>query len=121
MHPTAPAALPMTSSPRPAAFLCRRFTPAVEAAMHERYALTVNEDDAILPSAAIAERAQGCSLLFVTATETIDAATIARLAPALRCIAGATKGLRGLGTRFFSGGFMRRRAPAQGRGVRRAP
>lgn len=33
---------------RPRAFLCRRFTPAVEAALAERFELVVNEDDSIL-------------------------------------------------------------------------
>jgi glyoxylate reductase len=82
----------MTLPDRPRAFLCRRFTPAVEAALHERFALTVNDDDTILPSAEIARRAAGCSVLFVSATEAIDADTIARLAPALRTIATLSVG-----------------------------
>lgn len=82
----------MTLSPRPRAFLCRRFTPAVESALQERFALQLNEDDAILPSAEIARRAEGCALLFVSATEAIDAATIAQLAPTLRVIATLSVG-----------------------------
>lgn len=82
----------MNLPPRPRAFLFRRFTPAVEAALRERFALAVNEDDAILPSAEIARRAAGCELLFVSATEAIDAATIAQLAPTLRVIATLSVG-----------------------------
>lgn len=82
----------MTPSLRPRAFLCRRFTPAVEAALRERFALQVNDDDAILPSAQIARRAEGCELLFVSATEAVDAATIAQLAPTLRVIATLSVG-----------------------------
>lgn len=82
----------MTLSPRPRAFLCRRFTPAVESALRERFALQLNDDDSILPSAEIARRAQGCELLFVSATEAVDAATIAQLAPTLRVIATLSVG-----------------------------
>ncbi|HEY9222561.1 MAG TPA: D-glycerate dehydrogenase [Variovorax sp.] len=82
----------MTLSPRPRAFLCRRFTPAVESALRERFALQVNDDDSILPSAEIARRAEGSELLFVSATEAVDAATIAQLAPTLRVIATLSVG-----------------------------
>lgn len=82
----------MTLPPRPRAFLCRRFTPAVESALRERFALQVNDDDSILPSADIARRAQGCELLFVSATEAVNAATIAQLAPTLRVIATLSVG-----------------------------
>jgi lactate dehydrogenase-like 2-hydroxyacid dehydrogenase len=82
----------MTDVPRPSAFLCRRFTPAVEAALHERFALRVNADDSILPPAAIAEQARGAELLFVSATETVDAATLASLAPTLRAVATLSVG-----------------------------
>lgn len=82
----------MTLSPRPRAFLCRRFTPAVESALRERFALQVSDDDSILPSADIARRAEGCELLFVSATEAVDAATIVQLAPTLRVIATLSVG-----------------------------
>ena len=82
----------MLLSPRAPAFLCRRFTPAVEAALHERFALLVNEGDEILPAEVIARRAQGCEVLFVSATEAVDAATIAQLAPTLRAIATLSVG-----------------------------
>lgn len=86
--PPSPPFLP----PRPSAFLCRRFTPAVEAALHERFALRVNEDDSILAPAEIARRAAGCSILLVTATETVDAGVLAALAPALRVVATLSVG-----------------------------
>jgi glyoxylate reductase len=87
----------MTSSPlslpvRPRAFLCRRFTPAVEAMLRERFVLQVNEDDSILGAAAIAGRAAGCDVLLVTATEPVDASVFAALAPALRIVATLSVG-----------------------------
>lgn len=82
----------MTLSPRPRAFLCRRFTPAVESALRARFALQVNDDDTILAPAEIVRRAQGCEVLFVSATEAVDAAAIAQLTPALRVIATLSVG-----------------------------
>jgi lactate dehydrogenase-like 2-hydroxyacid dehydrogenase len=82
----------MTPDDRPRAFLCRRFTPAVETALHARFVLQMNEDDAILPSAEIARRAHGSEVLFVSATEAVDAAVIAQLAPTLRTIATLSVG-----------------------------
>ena len=82
----------MTSTDRPRAFLCRRFTAPVEAELHRRFALQLNEDDSILASTEIARRAHGCELLFVSATELIDAATIRALSPTLRVIATLSVG-----------------------------
>lgn len=77
---------------RPRAFLCRRFTPAVEAALHERFLLELNEDDSILLPAQIAARAQGCEVLFVSATESVTAEVVAALAPTLRIVATLSVG-----------------------------
>ena len=73
-------------SAKPRAFLCRRFTPAVEAALRERYELEVNEDDSILAPAQIVERAREAEVLFVTATELLRAEAMAQL-PRLRAVA----------------------------------
>ncbi|QHJ00882.1 D-glycerate dehydrogenase [Xylophilus rhododendri] len=73
------------------AYLCRRLTPAIEAALHERFELAVNEDDSILPPADIVQRARGAELLFVTATESLRAETLAQL-PGLRTIATLSVG-----------------------------
>lgn len=94
----------------PRAYLCRRFTPAIEAALRERFELTVNEDDGILPPDAMARAARDAEVLFLTATETLRAATLAQL-PALRvaatlsvghdhidCDAAAAAGVRVLNT-----------------------
>lgn len=78
-------------SAKPRAFLCRRFTPAVEAALRERYELEVNEDDSILLPAQIVERAREAEVLFVTATESLRADTIAQL-PRLRAVATLSVG-----------------------------
>lgn len=77
---------------RPRAFLCRRFTPAVEAALAERFELVVNEDDSILSAAQISARAQGCHLLFVTATEPVTAEVMAALSPTLSVVATLSVG-----------------------------
>lgn len=81
-----------TLPPRPRAFLCRRFTPAVEALLHARFLLAINEDDAILSASAIAGRAAGCDILLVTATEPVDASVFAALAPSLRIVATLSVG-----------------------------
>lgn len=60
--------------------------------MHQRFALRVNEDDSILSAGTLVERARGAELLFVTATESVDAAAIAALAPDLRIIATLSVG-----------------------------
>lgn len=76
----------MTTDTRPKAFLCRRMTPSVEAGMHEHFALTLNEDDSILSPEQIVARAGGSRVLFVTATERIDADVIGQLSPDLAAI-----------------------------------
>jgi glyoxylate reductase len=78
-------------SARPGAFLCRRFTPRAEEALRERFALTVNDDDSILSPSQIAARARGSEVLFVTATESLRADTLAQL-PRLRTIATLSVG-----------------------------
>ena len=81
----------MPGTPRPRAFLCRRFTPTVEAALAERFTLDINADDAILPPADIVRRAQAAEVVFATATESLRAGTLAQL-PALRTIATLSVG-----------------------------
>lgn len=84
----------MTASPpsaRPRAFLCRRFTPAVEAALRERFELDLNEDDSILAPSDMVRRAQQAQVLFVTATESVRADAFARL-PQLRAVATLSVG-----------------------------
>lgn len=60
--------------------------------MRERYALVINEEDAILSSDEIARRAKGASVLFVTATERVDAQVIRRLSPELKAVATLSVG-----------------------------
>jgi len=74
------------------AFLCRRYTPAVEQALRERFQVEVNVDDSILPPQEIARRARGKSVLFVSATEEVNADVIAQLNPDLRVIATLSVG-----------------------------
>lgn len=82
---------PRAGTDRPSAFLCRRFTPGVEAVLRERFALTTNEGDGILAPSQITARARDAEVLFVTATESLRADTLAQL-PRLRIIATLSVG-----------------------------
>ena len=82
----------MSIVPQKRAYLCRRLTEPVEAALHERFALEVNAGDRILPAAVIAREARGAEVLFVTATERIDATVLAALAPTLAIVATLSVG-----------------------------
>lgn len=82
----------MISTKQMTAFLCRRFTPTTEAKIAKRYKVIINEDDSILSSNALIRRAQGVEVLFVTATERINAAVINSLSPRLKAIATLSVG-----------------------------
>jgi len=81
-----------SSATKPKAYLCRRFTDNVEEALRARYELRVNQDDGILPPEDIAQLAQGSQVLFVSATEQINASVLRRLAPTLRYVATLSVG-----------------------------
>ncbi len=88
-----PAAMSTTSAIlTEQAYLCRRFTLAVEAELGRRYALCLNADDAILAPAQIAEQAEGANVLFVTATEIVDVSLMRALRPTLHTIATLSVG-----------------------------
>jgi glyoxylate reductase len=74
------------------AFLCRRFSSVIEQELGKRFTLVVNEDDSILTSADIARRAEGSSVLFVTATEAVNATVMHALKPTLKAIATLSVG-----------------------------
>lgn len=76
----------------PKAYLCRRFPASIEAALRERFALAVNESDAILPPDELVRRAAGSQTLFVTATETVNAHVLRALSPQLRYVATLSVG-----------------------------
>lgn len=82
----------MTSPTKPRAYLCRRFTESVEAAMRARYALQVNEHDSILSPQEIIHAAQGAQVLFASATEQINEEVLRRLSPTLRYVATLSVG-----------------------------
>lgn len=82
----------MTTYTRPQAFLCRRFTAAIEAELQQRFDVFRNEQDSVLTPEQIIERAQGCNVLFVTATESVSAEVIRALAPRLGIIATLSVG-----------------------------
>lgn len=74
------------------AFLCRRFTPPIETELRRRFDLEINEDDTVLNASEIARRAEGAEVLFVTATETVNADVIRKLQPRLKTIATLSVG-----------------------------
>jgi len=82
----------MDAPPLPQAFLSRRFPAPTETQLKARYCLRVNTDDSILKPDAIAERAKGASVLFVTATEQVDETLIKALSPSLKAIATLSVG-----------------------------
>ncbi|RTZ41507.1 D-glycerate dehydrogenase [Candidimonas sp. SYP-B2681] len=80
------------SSPKPRAFLCRRFTESVEAALRKRYDLRINENDSILSPDDIVKSAQGSQVLFASATEQINESVLRQLSPRLRYVATLSVG-----------------------------
>jgi glyoxylate reductase len=74
------------------AFMCRRFTSTTEAELRDRFNLQVNPHDKVLSPTEIANMAQGANVLFVTATETINAGVIAALQSDLKIIATLSVG-----------------------------
>jgi glyoxylate reductase len=82
----------MIHQPSRRAFLCRRFTPTIETELRKRFALEVNEDDSVLKPEQIAARAEGAEVLFVSATEAVNANVIGKLAPHLKIIATLSVG-----------------------------
>jgi lactate dehydrogenase-like 2-hydroxyacid dehydrogenase len=82
----------MSMHPRQKAFLCRRLTAAIETALEKRFDLEVNLEDTVLTPAAIARRAGGAEVLFVTATETVNTDVIRALRPGLKTIATLSVG-----------------------------
>lgn len=77
---------------KPKAYLCRRFTENVEAALRQRYDLSINENDQILSPDEIVNHAHGSQVLFASATEQITESVLHRLSPALRHVATLSVG-----------------------------
>jgi lactate dehydrogenase-like 2-hydroxyacid dehydrogenase len=73
-------------------FLCRRLTACVERALAERHHVTLNHGDAILTPAQIVQEARDSEVLFVTATESIDASVLRALHPRLHTVATLSVG-----------------------------
>lgn len=82
----------MNTTPMQKAFLCRRFTPVIEAELQKRFDLYINREDTVLTPSDIANRANGAEVLFVTATEGVNADVIRKLQPALKTIATLSVG-----------------------------
>jgi len=80
------------SERKPRAYLCRRFTENVEAALKQRYDLSVNENDRILSPDEVESRAQGAQVLFASATEQITESVLRRLSPTLHYVATLSVG-----------------------------
>ncbi|MGT2455538.1 2-hydroxyacid dehydrogenase [Cupriavidus basilensis] len=75
------------------AYLCRRLPAEIEVALRDRFCVSVNQQDALLSPAEIAENAKGASVLLVTATERIDGELLRKLAPTLRTVATLSVGV----------------------------
>ena len=82
----------MSTNPIQKAFLCRRFTPAIETELKARFALEINREDSVLTPSDIGDRAHGVQVLFVTATEEVTADVIRKLQPGLKIIATLSVG-----------------------------
>ena len=82
----------MPAPPLKKAFLCRRFTSAIEAELRVRFELGINLDDTVLTSSNIQDRALGAEVLFVTATELVTAEVMRKLQPHLKIIATLSVG-----------------------------
>ncbi|MBP0633031.1 MULTISPECIES: D-glycerate dehydrogenase [unclassified Cupriavidus] len=74
------------------AYVCRRLPNEIEVALKERFSVSVNEGDALLPPAVIAAQAKGASVLLVTATERVDGDLLRALSPTLRTVATLSVG-----------------------------
>lgn len=73
-------------------YVCRRMPAEVEDALHERFFVKLNESDELIDPATIVERAQGASVLLVTATERIDGDVLRALSPTLKTVATLSVG-----------------------------
>ncbi|HEY9280270.1 MAG TPA: D-glycerate dehydrogenase [Eoetvoesiella sp.] len=80
------------STQKHTAFLCRRFTESVEAALHKRYDLLVNKNDSLLTPDEIVSSAQGSQVLLASATEQINESVLRQLSPTLRYVATLSVG-----------------------------
>ena len=82
-----------TATMRPEkAFVCRRMPEEIETALHERFSVSINQQDGLLTPDEIAQSARGASVLFVTATERVDRDLLSRLSPTLRTVATLSVG-----------------------------
>lgn len=82
----------MNNATRPRAYLCRRLTKDVEAALHARYTMNVNDSDTILSPDEIILAAKGAQVLLASATEKINGQVLRALAPDLRSVATLSVG-----------------------------
>jgi lactate dehydrogenase-like 2-hydroxyacid dehydrogenase len=83
------------SSPRPGdckAYLARSFTPLVEAKISERYQVLRNPSGGAMKAEELANSAQGCDYLFVSATEQVSRPVFERLAGTLKAVATLSVG-----------------------------
>jgi glyoxylate reductase len=74
------------------AYVCRRLPAEIEVALKARFAVTLNENDALLQGSDIATLAQGANVLLVTATERVNGDLLRALSPTLRTVATLSVG-----------------------------
>lgn len=80
------------NAPLEHAYVCRRMPAEMEAALKQRFVVTLNETDELADSATVIQRAKGASVLVVTATERIDGNVLRALSPTLKTVATLSVG-----------------------------
>ncbi|WP_421849300.1 2-hydroxyacid dehydrogenase [Novosphingobium sp.] len=85
-------AQPFDPAQRRRAFVARRFTDRVEAAIAARFAVVRPQNDRPVAPADLVEAAQGCTHIFVSVTDPLPGWCIDQLAPTLRVIASLSVG-----------------------------
>ncbi len=86
----------MALNPKPQrrrVFLSRRFPPAVEQRIAERYEITRNPDDTILPESELAQAAHGCDYIFMSAMENMTRNVFAALSGTLKAVGTLSSGV----------------------------
>ncbi len=78
--------------PRRRAYLARRFPPTVDQKIAERYEVTRNPVDTILPESELAQAAQGCDYLFISAMDNMTRNVFAALSGNLKAVATLSVG-----------------------------
>ena len=86
------ADIPSPTPQRRRVFLSRRFPTNVEQRIASRYDAVRNDSDIVLSAEHLAQQAQGCHYLFISAMENINRFALESLSPALQAVATLSVG-----------------------------